>query len=513
MKILAVIRESTDHQDTESQKREMRDFCISKGFQEEDIVYIESAGASARKANKKYLQMLDNIKSALLGDPDMNACAFWHLNRLGRRKEYIAAMEAWFVENKIQVYVKEPSITLLDQNGNEDANASISFSVFAAMVELDTKEMFAKMKRGKDQNRIQGKFQGGPTVHWGYKVDSNGYLVPNKEEMDIISLIFREYATGNYSFLTLSREIDSRGITIRGSRITRDTVVRIFNDEKYIELIGQELWDKVQAVKKGLVRKSVNKTTNGEIHYALRILRCPECGHYYSFDKKRYRCIGYTSRYKQLDESKKCQNGLHIDGEIMDDMLWHVTSMEHIDMSAKTALESLQTYEGDIVVTKQKISALERKQSMINERYERNTALYIAGDISTPMYKKNKEQILRDKTSIEKDLEEYRKDESKLNLLISSIKETKSELGLYVTACQSLFDMNDRKKQYALVHKYVRDAYFVRDTDPNAEYKQAIVTIESMTGKVYKFKYIPRPKKQFAHVYIWSNGDWRLHKK
>ena len=56
MKILAVIRESTDHQDTESQKREMGDFCIFKGFQEEDIVYIESAGASDRKANKKYLQ-------------------------------------------------------------------------------------------------------------------------------------------------------------------------------------------------------------------------------------------------------------------------------------------------------------------------------------------------------------------------------------------------------------------------------------------------------------------------
>ena len=41
MKILCIIRVSTDRQETDSQKKEMKEFCNENGFADNDIVYIE----------------------------------------------------------------------------------------------------------------------------------------------------------------------------------------------------------------------------------------------------------------------------------------------------------------------------------------------------------------------------------------------------------------------------------------------------------------------------------------
>jgi len=69
LKILAIIRASTEHQETESQKKEVRDFILSlRGedskplFAEQEIDYIKVEGASARKMNDKYREMIREIK-------------------------------------------------------------------------------------------------------------------------------------------------------------------------------------------------------------------------------------------------------------------------------------------------------------------------------------------------------------------------------------------------------------------------------------------------------------------
>ncbi|WP_337385905.1 recombinase family protein [Prevotella sp.] len=76
-KILCIVRASTERQETESQKKELIEYCITKGFSLEEIDYIEVAGASARKLNKKYIQMLEDIKATLLTSPTIKAVALW----------------------------------------------------------------------------------------------------------------------------------------------------------------------------------------------------------------------------------------------------------------------------------------------------------------------------------------------------------------------------------------------------------------------------------------------------
>lgn len=89
------------------------------------MAFIEVAGASAVKLNKKYIQMLEDIKATILSIPTV---ALWHL---GRVESKLHEMKEWFLQHKIQVYCKNPDFTLLDDTGKESAAGSLAFSMFA----------------------------------------------------------------------------------------------------------------------------------------------------------------------------------------------------------------------------------------------------------------------------------------------------------------------------------------------------------------------------------------------
>ena len=76
-KILCVIRTSTIRQEIESQKSDMVNFLLSKGYQEEEIEWLVSKGASARSINKAYLEMLETIKRTIQNTPTIKCCAVW----------------------------------------------------------------------------------------------------------------------------------------------------------------------------------------------------------------------------------------------------------------------------------------------------------------------------------------------------------------------------------------------------------------------------------------------------
>lgn len=158
-KVLCIVRSSTEAQEIESQKKELIEFCKTKGFADRDMLFIEAQGASARSLNKKYIKMLEDIKSTILNDSEIKSVAVWALNRLGRVESKLHEMKEFFVKNRIQVYCKDPSFKLLKEDGTEDTAGSMMFSVYAAMVKLDTEEMFAKMQRGKKRNAEIGKLE------------------------------------------------------------------------------------------------------------------------------------------------------------------------------------------------------------------------------------------------------------------------------------------------------------------------------------------------------------------
>ena len=261
-KILAIVRVSTVAQETESQRIEVENFCISKGYKKQDIIFIESKGASARKMNKIYMDFLQNIKDTIKGNQDIKAVAMWHLNRLGRVEKCLLEMKDFFIENKVQVYIKEPSLTLLNDDGSVNSGTEIAWSLFSTMVKQDTAELFAKFERGREYNTRNGKFNGGAFgALYGYMVSDEGYIIPNPSEAAVINDIYTMYASGKYSIRSLVKELKERGVTFRGRKVTESNIEKMLvntayigfssvSERKYHPIISESLWQKVEGIRK-----------------------------------------------------------------------------------------------------------------------------------------------------------------------------------------------------------------------------------------------------------------------
>ena len=283
-KILAVIRSSSERQETESQKQEMIQFCIEKGYTEDDIKVIEVAGASARKLNKKYLDMLESIKATIINE-GFTCCAFWHLNRLGRNESKLVEMKDFFKKNKIQVYIKYPSIQLFHDDGSLDEGGNLFWSMMAVCIEKDTDEMFAKMKRGKKRNAEQGKYNGS-TLLLGFKLNENNYYEVDEDGASVVRLIFDLYATGEYSTATLAAEMQQRGFKFKKhhiQNILENTAYIGYTDyddsrrshRKYPRIISDELFNKCKEIRTK-ANTAIVKTK--QVHFGIKLLKCSECG-------------------------------------------------------------------------------------------------------------------------------------------------------------------------------------------------------------------------------------------
>ncbi|MBP5221462.1 MAG: recombinase family protein [Bacteroidaceae bacterium] len=395
-KILAIIRTSTERQETESQRAEVKDFCISKGFREKDIVFIESVGASARKMNTKYLQMLENIKETILNDKDIKAVAMWHLNRLGRVEKCLLEMKDFFIANKVQVYIKEPALTLFNDDMTINNGTEIAWSIFATMVKQDTNELMQKLERGRKNNRKSGKFNGGAYgALYGYMVDESGYIVPNAEEVEILTNIFNMYASGKYSVRSLTKELNERGILKRGRKFTESTLVQNLSntayigyskktDRKYPSIIDKELFEKVAKIRK---ENDLNIKTkeSKNINLAIKLLKCRHCGHNYIATRKKYTCYKHVMNARF---SEDCTNSVAINIDLLDMLLWECARAKHLDyMQTNTANEIESMKERKAVLTA-KIETAEKDIESLAIRKERANELYITGEINRATYDK-----------------------------------------------------------------------------------------------------------------------------
>ena len=95
-KIVALIRTSTDKQQTEDQRNEMIEYCQSLGYGKTDIVIIENQGASAIKMDEKYMGMIAKLKSEIL-ENHAEAVGVWMLDRLGRNEVMLMELKNFFI--------------------------------------------------------------------------------------------------------------------------------------------------------------------------------------------------------------------------------------------------------------------------------------------------------------------------------------------------------------------------------------------------------------------------------
>lgn len=468
-KILCIVRSSTVAQEIETQKMELIEFARTKGFNDSDMVFIEAQGASARSLNKKYIKMLEDIKNCILSDSEIKAVALWALNRLGRVESKLHEMKEFFVKNKIQVYCKEPSFSLLKDDGTEDTAGSMMFSVYAAMVKLDTEEMFTKMSRGKKRNAEIGKSNGGVERRYGYILDSNNYVVPCKEEAAMVNEIYDLYLSGKYSISTLTVELRDRGFKPRGRRLTEPWLTKIleetayigftdwddnrYSHRKFISIMSKEKWDKVQALKASRCRGTAKGVTKESKHTYLCVglMKCPKCGGNYMGSDKYYRC------YHAKRKDGSCNTKEYILIKVIDSLVYDIACLNHLEFLQTPNNDLVEKLEEDVKVLEQKMEA---SSSIIKETEEKKLKVadaYIDGVIDKKRYKDRLGKIEVEKSEAVSNLNGYKNEIEKLNAQIESAKNPSFEALLEYSG--DLLE-SEKKKMKEIVNQHIRKIWF-----------------------------------------------------
>lgn len=442
-RILAILRVSTDKQEIESQKLELGTFIKSKGYAEDEIEWLEAKGASARSLNNKYLVFLEDIKRIIKSTPSITAVAMWALNRLGRVESKLMEMKEFFVNNKIQVYSMTPSLTLFDENGEVSIGMSIAFSVYAAMVKVETDEMFKKFERGRNRNVKEGKYIGG-YICFGYKVE-NKHIVIDPEEAKIVKMVFSMYAERKISARKIADELDKQGYTVRNrtdktkkSRITFNTVSKMLMNEAYIgskksekfeltypPIISLDLWEKCRKVadKNNKVADKSYKNFN----LGNNIIKCPHCGYGYLLSHHVYHCYKHRARYR-FDED--CTESVPIRDTVIDPIIMSC-AVDFANLYAQERqIESINQYKVTMEELRKKIqhseelieTEFEAKKKKLNE-------LYIDDKIGKKYYDSKMDEI-----------------EAMIKIEKARIDEYKSEF----TKLKKRVEDNDPMKQYEL---------------------------------------------------------------
>ena len=521
--ILCILRVSTDIQDLNSQKTDMLQFLKSKGYKEENIEWLEAKGASARTANKKYLDFIQSIKDKTSGENGIKVVALWHLNRLGRIKKYLTDMEYYFVQNGIQMYVKNGfDMPLLDENGKETLGSSIAFSVYSSMIEIETQEMIEKMKRGKRENAKIGRYNGGK-VHFGYDIDESGRFVVNEKEADLIKLMFNLYNSGEFSTTSLTRELQIRGYKMRGKNITLHFITNMLkstafigyvnwnnNVRMYPKIISNTLFEAVQGRlsnnRKGGITKQIK-----HIFLSSKLVKCPVCGRNWFGTGRSYCCIGHRYHGKDITGIETCTNSNSISIDWLDATVFQIAKMYEIEYILNFTNEKSEQTKQQIEINKQKVVTLKGNITSLDIKKRRINDVYVEGGYNKVERDKKLENLKEEERTLTEQINQI---EEETERLLDFEKTYSSEFKLVSTGRLMFKGIEeDKEENYKIVHRHIKNV--VVDFIDKEETDKKLITIETMTGDVYRYMYIPKSKikdkstGRIIKLYLNTDGEYK----
>lgn len=373
-KCIIWVRCSTERQEIESQKKETIEYAKSLNF--DDFVVVGKLGASAYKVNKLYLQMIERMKELILADKSIEAVVCWHLNRMARQEKMAMDIKDFLIENKIQLYVREPGIKLLKDDGSVDDGAELVYNIFSTMNKQQISELRMKIKRAKKRDKALHKYIGGPVVAYGYKVDAETkQVVPDVKQVEIVNVIYNLYGTGEYSYTTLVKEINERYGTNWGWYYMKNILdtTRYYDETKYPAIISKLQYEKAAQQRKNSTSRPAQSK---HFHFANRLIKCPICGRGYTGNIRDYRCT------KVLEHKVRAAT---ISIPNLDGLLWVIA--QHLESGKLLKASAKDEYLKNKAVLSAKIEGVGQSLARLEKKAERGKKMALEGLIEVDEYK------------------------------------------------------------------------------------------------------------------------------
>ena len=494
MKCLIMIRVSTEAQKLEDQHREMEVFCKGEGYDE--LVFVEDKGASAIKLNDQYRLMIEQVKEEIEKDPTITCFAVWELSRAFRNELVFQQVKMFLVERRIQFLVKNPYLKLLNPDGTVNSGMDIAVTLMATLARQEMELKKERFKRAKKAMSAQGRYTGGHTIKFGYRVDEGGYFVIDEKDSKLVKLIFEMYSTGKWSVRTLWMELVERGYDINYHLVNRMVADRSYIDGRYPRMISQDLWDRCEAVRK----RNVLSIPKGRRNcFGSGIFRCPVCGYGMVAEGDQYRCW----HHNKFSAPPHCSNDLTTRVENLDGLLWFLAVQEETKYRMRMFREGKDEVEKEADVLMEKIGAARKKIDGVEEKKGRIMELYLEGHLKKE--EKDRKLLQCDENS-KKTKNTILELEEKLEGFLTILEGKAEELpdleklkGIY----EGVIGESDLKEMDRIVKRQIRKVTAVRG-EFNGRKSAQLIEVETMYSGVKKFYYVARAYKM--HYFFLTDG-------
>ena len=405
---IILVRVSSYIQDLEPQKNALKDYAKSLGFKQIRVIETKESGLVDEVDKVGTTEMFKFIEQ----NPEYNTVFCTEISRLARRQTVLFSLRDWFVNNKIQLVLKEGNYRLFDDDGTVSESGYNLFALYGMFAESEIRAKKFRFQQAKTALMKEGLSIPGKEL-FGYKRvafnEKRNTYENHPENADIVRNIFFWYINGivgtgvsntsiskivkhcssleNYPKYTHSKRNINKLLkeeAYTGFKITNnkrknpeyktnkkaEPYIVTKTEIKYPQIISREIFDEVQSLlgtNNTRVEKSNTNTT-----LLSRLIECDCCGRFFlanyrilnGINKSAYRCSGRTRTYK-------CENKKAISLEMLDSAVWIALKSDFKNFSDAVKLfnpdEELKKTENLIIRIKNDISVIESELKNVSD--------------------------------------------------------------------------------------------------------------------------------------------------
>ena len=413
MKAIILARVSTEEQkeagnSLPAQVARLENYCRQRGFQ---VVETYSFDETAYKPEKR--DEIDKALECLKDSEEKIAVCFDKVDRFSRDifDKRVAELYKAAMEGKIELHFASDNLII---HSGISATEKFHFGIALGAAKYYSDAISDNVIRANEQKLRNGELPGWAPL--GYRNfdrdDGKKWVEPDPETKDIAIYMFERYATGNYSLLTLRREIRKEfGPDLPRSKIHNTLKnpfyygemlrkTKIYPQGKiyphaYEPLISRELFDRVQDVFAGWHKKPFKYGTK-PFPYGHGLITCLECGCTVTAEEAKghhyYHCTQHRGKHGAewlTEEELTGQFSTLLKGMIIPESI--------LDRIVKALQDS---HEGKKEFHNRRMEALKREHKEIEEKLERAFDLLLAGSITKEMYDKKFKELEKRKQEL-----------------------------------------------------------------------------------------------------------------
>ena len=430
MKAIIIARVSTEEQreannSLPAQLNRMQDYCERNDYLViETFSFDESAYKTKRDEFDKIIECINNTKEKV-------AVCFDKVDRLSRNifDKRVALLYEKAVSNEIELHFVSDGQVI---NDKMNAGDKFAFGMKLGLSKYYSDAISDNVKRAFEQKRRNGEWTG--AVRLGYlnvSLDVEKRLrkdiILDPERSHLIAKMFEMYASGNYSFETIRKEVTALGLrSLDGFKLSKSCIENILKDpfycgiatsrkynmtwvHKYPRLITKELFDKCQEIRSGKALR-LQKFVSKEFIFK-GLLSCQNCGCSMTPEIKTKKS-GLTYVYYSCTNAKGiCQRQYVPEKTLLQPILEVLEQFEGITEETQNTLvkELRDSTEEEVAFHKAQINRIRSEYDQFKKKDDRLLEAYLDQSITKDVYDKKHEEYHDKIQLLNIELEEHTK--------------------------------------------------------------------------------------------------------